>query len=376
MQGTSGEGRQFLQRCVVSLWARGAGDGVGVGDFFGFPLERVSKNMQNIGHLPRTRAPAGSLVFSRCRVGERTVTPPQSTALSRMTGPLGACRAESHVPSKQHAQQPALGLGRRTEARERPFHSEEMLAAVQPLKAVFRSARAPRSSKVAGAEGRVITCFSATGSRNTAPRLTLGLGRGLVGLNRPRSRPSTSNAAIAVQGPSGGVDTSDDDDKKRTLTFTEDELAQRDARAFSNFKSQEARRRLMRKPWKEMKFKEQFEYAFVRFTLVVSGLFVLLGVVASLTLSALLFSMGMREVLIDAVTAWAHYNPVARLLSQSFPGTITSSSRLASTAPAVAPRRGRNESMHVPPSNDAFDVTCAHGASLREGACGVGCGCP
>ena len=39
-----------------------------------------------------------------------------------------------------------------------------------------------------------------------------------------------------------------------------------------------------------------FEYAFVRLTLFLTGGFVLTGVVASLTLSALLFTMGMREV--------------------------------------------------------------------------------
>lgn len=39
-----------------------------------------------------------------------------------------------------------------------------------------------------------------------------------------------------------------------------------------------------------------FEYAFVRLTLFLTGGFVLTGVVASLTLSALLFTMGVREV--------------------------------------------------------------------------------
>ena len=99
------------------------------------------------------------------------------------------------------------------------------------------------------------------------------------------------------------------------MTFTADQLAQRDAKAFSDFKSQEAKRRMMRKPWNEMKFKEQFEYAFVRLTLTLSGGFVLLGVVASLILSALLFSMGMKEVIIDACRAWMHYNPVELVAS-------------------------------------------------------------
>jgi|AntAceMinimDraft_1070359.scaffolds.fasta_scaffold50025_2 hypothetical protein len=95
------------------------------------------------------------------------------------------------------------------------------------------------------------------------------------------------------------------------MTFTAEELAQRDVKAFRDFKSQEAKRRIQRKPWSEMKFKEQFEFAFVRFTLTMSGGFVLLGVVSSLCLSGLLFSMGMKEVMFDAVTAWMNYNPVA-----------------------------------------------------------------
>ena len=136
------------------------------------------------------------------------------------------------------------------------------------------------------------------------------------------------NAAITVQGPdastsefepprNGSTDETEKPKKKKNpvMTFTAQELAQRDAAAFSNFRQQEAKRRMLRKPWKEMRFKEQFEYAFVRLTLTMSGGFVLLGVVASLVLSALLFSMGMREVVIDAARAWLHYNPVELVAS-------------------------------------------------------------
>lgn len=141
-------------------------------------------------------------------------------------------------------------------------------------------------------------------------------------------RGSTSfgrNAAISVQSPDASTSEFEpprngSSDKKGTpktpvMTFTAEELAQRDATAFSNFRQQEAKRRMLRKPWKEMKFKEQFEYAFVRLTLTMSGGFVLLGVVASLILSALLFSMGMKEVVIDAARAWMHYNPVELVAS-------------------------------------------------------------
>ena len=54
---------------------------------------------------------------------------------------------------------------------------------------------------------------------------------------------------------------------------------------------------------------------FVRFTLISACIFVLLGVLASLLLSALLFSMGMKEVLFDAVQAWAGYSPVGLVSS-------------------------------------------------------------
>ena len=65
-----------------------------------------------------------------------------------------------------------------------------------------------------------------------------------------------------------------------------------------------------RKPLNAMGLKEKFEYIFVRVTLVAAGAFALLGVVASLTLSGLLFAMGMKEVAIHAVGAFAQNNAV------------------------------------------------------------------
>ena len=65
-----------------------------------------------------------------------------------------------------------------------------------------------------------------------------------------------------------------------------------------------------RKPLRAMGIKEKFEYIFVRITLVAAGAFALLGVVASLTLSGLLFAMGMKEVAIHAVGAFAQNNAV------------------------------------------------------------------
>ena len=54
----------------------------------------------------------------------------------------------------------------------------------------------------------------------------------------------------------------------------------------------------------------QIEYAFVRSALAATNVFVLFGVCASLALSALLFTMGVREVLFDAVAAWIRFSPV------------------------------------------------------------------
>ena len=54
----------------------------------------------------------------------------------------------------------------------------------------------------------------------------------------------------------------------------------------------------------------QIEYAFVRSALAATNAFVLFGVCASLALSALLFTMGVREVLFDAVAAWIRFSPV------------------------------------------------------------------
>lgn len=73
--------------------------------------------------------------------------------------------------------------------------------------------------------------------------------------------------------------------------------------------------REVRKPFREFSLIEKVEYVFVRFTLISACIFVLLGVLASLLLSALLFSMGMKEVLFDAVQAWAGYSPVGLVSS-------------------------------------------------------------
>ena len=56
--------------------------------------------------------------------------------------------------------------------------------------------------------------------------------------------------------------------------------------------------------------KARFEYVFVRLTLVAAGAFALMGVVASLVLSGLLFAMGLKEVMYEAVRAFATNNPV------------------------------------------------------------------
>lgn len=205
------------------------------------------------------------------------------------------------------------------------------------LRVTLRRSSAPRSATKSGATR--VTCASSNKNSNTAASNTfLGRSRsshrsGAVFVSPAggrRGSASTRNSATAIQGPDASTseDYSGDFDSERNgpaaasgesnnpvMTFTTEELAQRDAKAFSDFKSQEAKRRMMRKPWKEMKFKEQFEYAFVRFSLTVSGGFVLLGVLASLILSALLFSMGLREVIFDAFTAWTHYNAVELVAS-------------------------------------------------------------
>ena len=48
----------------------------------------------------------------------------------------------------------------------------------------------------------------------------------------------------------------------------------------------------------------------MRSALAATNAFVLFGVCASLALSALLFTMGVREVLFDAVAAWIRFSPV------------------------------------------------------------------
>jgi uncharacterized membrane protein YqhA len=65
-----------------------------------------------------------------------------------------------------------------------------------------------------------------------------------------------------------------------------------------------------RKPLNAMKWQEKCEYVFVRVTLVAAGSFALLGVIASLMLSGLLFAMGMKEVAIQAVEAFIQNNAV------------------------------------------------------------------
>ncbi len=52
------------------------------------------------------------------------------------------------------------------------------------------------------------------------------------------------------------------------------------------------------------------EYLFVRSALAATGFFVVMGVVASLALAGLLFTMGCREVAFDAVAAWIRFSPV------------------------------------------------------------------
>ena len=70
-----------------------------------------------------------------------------------------------------------------------------------------------------------------------------------------------------------------------------------------------------RKPLKMMGMKEKFEYVFVRVTLVAAGAFALLGVVASLMLSGLLFAMGMKEVAIRASATGRMQNNAVGLVS-------------------------------------------------------------
>lgn len=65
-----------------------------------------------------------------------------------------------------------------------------------------------------------------------------------------------------------------------------------------------------RRPERTVGPKEKFEYVFVRTTLFAAGLFALLGVIAALILSGLLFAMGMKEVIYDAVHAFCINNPV------------------------------------------------------------------
>ena len=54
----------------------------------------------------------------------------------------------------------------------------------------------------------------------------------------------------------------------------------------------------------------QAEFLFVRLSLFLSSGFVLLGVCATLMLGALLFTMGVKEVVFEGVMAWVHFNPV------------------------------------------------------------------
>uniref|UniRef100_A0A7S0T4K6 Uncharacterized protein n=1 Tax=Mantoniella antarctica TaxID=81844 RepID=A0A7S0T4K6_9CHLO len=180
--------------------------------------------------------------------------------------------------------------------------------------------RAARSSSSRGGENKRSKTLSSSKLLGcpSAPGGTTVFG------TRKRSA-STQNSAISVQSPSSPASGEFEPEHQpgsspattgpKMMTFTAEELAQRDVKAFRDFKSQEAKRRIQRKPWSEMKFKEQFEFAFVRFTLTMSGGFVLLGVVSSLCLSGLLFSMGMKEVMFDAVTAWMNYNPVELVAS-------------------------------------------------------------
>jgi uncharacterized membrane protein YqhA len=245
-----------------------------------------------------------------------------------------------------------------------------MSSSIAPLRTSLRCCSTPRGAKSSSGAGRVTCSSSNTNKTGRSTRLlSQQSGRGVV-FFAPGSRrgsASTRNSAITIQSPNDGGSGSGEfgsgaaaAEPTPVMSFTASELAERDAKAgpsvycvysigctehtlgvinstvfrrttivyacrgekcqpcapaFADFKSQEAKRRMMRRPWKEMKFKEQFEYAFVRVTLTLSGGFVLLGVVASLILSALLFSMGMKEVIFDAFTAWWQYNPVELVAS-------------------------------------------------------------
>ena len=100
----------------------------------------------------------------------------------------------------------------------------------------------------------------------------------------------------------------DDEYANTAETYDADDLEQPDVALMQ-------RSREVRKPFREFSLIEKVEYVFVRFTLVSASLFVLMGVLASLMLSALLFSMGLKEVLFDAVQAWAGYSPVGLVSS-------------------------------------------------------------
>ena len=129
----------------------------------------------------------------------------------------------------------------------------------------------------------------------------------------PRSRVSSARvvAARASADPRPRAQTThgsmDDDDGSGSGSF-EEELVYPDLEM--SYDQKDLSNSWPRKPLKEMGMKEKFEYVFVRVTLVAAGGFALLGVVASLMLSGLLFAMGMKEVAIHAVGAFMQNNAV------------------------------------------------------------------
>ena len=182
-----------------------------------------------------------------------------------------------------------------------------MIAARAPL-ALSRVRIAPKTRRPANvSQRRVASCLSNASRANTNG---VALPRSRVSrVNVTRSRVVSARASQEPVSPRRFVALDDDSmDEDSSDSFDDDERHPSDVKTSYDQKDVSPSR--PRKPLNAMGLKEKFEYVFVRVTLVCAGAFALLGVVASLMLSGLLFAMGMKEVAIHAVGAFFQNNAV------------------------------------------------------------------
>lgn len=161
-----------------------------------------------------------------------------------------------------------------------------------------RARAAPATRRASTSDRRAATASRASNGLVSAPRSRVSSARLVATRASADPRPSEYATRASV----------DDDDGSSGSGSFDEELVYPDLEM--SYDQKDLSNSWPRKPLKDMGMKEKFEYVFVRVTLVAAGAFALLGVVASLTLSGLLFAMGMKEVGIHAVGAFMQNNAV------------------------------------------------------------------